>query len=179
WMVAVSLAVVLLAWSEAYSTVFHAVLRAKPVDDPVLLARFAHMLKECHLPPVLLEQVDVRGGAFANAVALPSTRRSMVVVSSTLIEGLDHEEVSAILAHELAHIEHHNPRRLRRMSLVVYALVAAGALLSPVVRLMAPQALTAMLILWSLGFAAATVWRARHRQKHETASDLRALALAG
>jgi Zn-dependent protease with chaperone function len=177
WIVASGLAVVLLAWSEAYSTVFHAVLRARPVDDPVLLSRFARMLKESGLPSVMLEQVDLRGGVFANAVALPSTHRSMVVVSSTIIERLDHEEVAAILAHELAHIEHYNPRRLRRMRLVVYALVAAGTLLSPVIRLMVPQALTAMHFLWPVVLGAVMVLQAQHRQKHETASDLRALAL--
>jgi Zn-dependent protease with chaperone function len=106
WVVAGSLAAILFAWHEAYSTVFSAVLRARPVDDPALLTRFAQMLKECSLPEVALKQVDLRGGKFANAVALPSTRRPMVVVSSTLVERMDHEEVTAILGHELAHIEY-------------------------------------------------------------------------
>ena len=148
WIVAGSLAVILFAWTEAYSTVFSAVLRARPVDDPVLLARFARMLKECSLPAVALKQIDMRGGMFANAVALPSTRRPMVVVSSTLVERLDHDEATAILGHELAHIEYYNPRRLRQMSRVTYALVAAGALLSPIVQFSVPEAFTAMLILW-------------------------------
>ena len=60
WIGAGALAVVLLAWNAAYSTVFHAVLRARPVDDPVLVARFARMLNKCGLPAVALEQVDVR-----------------------------------------------------------------------------------------------------------------------
>jgi Zn-dependent protease with chaperone function len=130
WIGAGGLAVVLTAWSWAYSTVFSAVLRARPVDDPILVARFARMLKQCSLPAVAPNQVDLRGGMFANAVALPSTRRPMVVVSSTLVERLDHDEVTAILAHELAHIEYYNPRRLRQMSRVTYALVGAGTLLS-------------------------------------------------
>ena len=81
----------------------------------------------------------------------------MVVVSSTLVERLDHEEVAAILAHELAHIEHFNPRRLRRLSFVSFALVAAAALLSPVVRVTLPEALTTMLILWPVVLMASHV----------------------
>jgi Zn-dependent protease with chaperone function len=177
WIVAGGLALALFAWGERSSTVFHAVLRARPVDDPVLLARFARMLKACGLPAVMLEQIDLRGGVFANAVAVPSTRRPMVVVSSTLVERLDHEEVAAILAHELAHLEHFNPRRLRRMRVARYALLAAGVLLTPVIRLMVPQTPTAILVLWPVALVAAMVLQAQHRQKHETASDLRALSL--
>ena len=61
----------------------------------------------------------------------------------------------------------------------MYALVAGGALLSPVVRLMFPPAQLASLILWEIVLVAAIVLLARDRQKHETASDLRAIALAG
>jgi hypothetical protein len=42
-----------------------------------------------------------------------------------------------------------------------------------------PEALTTMLILWPVVLMAFMSLRAQHRQKHETASDLRALALAG
>jgi heat shock protein HtpX len=102
-----------------------------------------------------------------------------VVVSSTLVERLDHDEAAAILAHELAHIEHHTSRRLRQARLVSYALVASIALLAPAVRHGFAQAFTAILIAWPLVLIVALARQARNRQKHETASDLRAIVLTG
>jgi hypothetical protein len=57
--------------------------------------------------------------------------------------------------------------------------VTIAVLLSPVMRLAAPQAMTAMWLLWPVTLGAAMILRARHRQQNETASDLRALALTG
>ena len=82
---------------------FCRVLRARPVEDAALVSRFAQMAQTCGLREVKLAQVDLRGGSFANAVALPTIRQSAVVVSSTLVERLDHDEAAAILAHELPH----------------------------------------------------------------------------
>ena len=70
WIVAGVLAVVLLIWNEAYVAVFRVVLRARPLDDGVLVGRFTRMLKDCGLPAVSLEQVDMRGGVYANVPRL-------------------------------------------------------------------------------------------------------------
>lgn len=179
WIVAGALGAIAVLWTRSYSAVLRTVLRTKPVDKPTLVARFAELLKQCHLPHVSLEQLDMGGGVFANAVALPSIRRPTVVVTSTLIERFDDDETTAILAHELAHIEYYNRRRLRKSSFVTYSVIAAGVLLSPVMRLMAPQAPHAALWIWPVVMVGALLLRAQHRQKHETESDLRALALTG
>jgi len=177
WILAGVLALVLVAWNEAYAAVFRVVLRTRPLDDGVLVGRFTRMLKDRGLPAVRLEQVDMRGGVYANAVALPSPRQSAVVVTSTLVQRLDHDEATAVLAHELAHIEHYNPRRLGRASVLGYMLIAASALLSPIVRLTVPNALTSMQTVWPIVLFAVMALRAQQRQAHETASDLHALAL--
>jgi len=177
WIAAGVLAALLLIWNEGFAAVFRAVLRTRPVEDGVLVGRFTRMVKDSGLPAVRLEQVDLRGGVYANAVALPSARQSTVVVSSTLVERLDHDEATAVLAHELAHIEHYNPRRLGRAGLLAYTLIAASALLTPVVRLTVPNALTPMQTVWPIVLFAVMALRAQQRQAHETASDLRALAL--
>src|SRR6185369_4109530 len=79
WAVAGAFAAILLAWNEAYSSVFRALLRARPVDDAQITARFEEMRVRCSgVTEVRLEQVDLRGGAFINAVALPSIRRPAV-----------------------------------------------------------------------------------------------------
>src|SRR5262245_35483381 len=117
WIAAGVMALVLVVWSSLSPWIFRAILGARPVDDPAIVSRFTEMVSACALPAVTLEQVDLRGGVFANAVALPSARSSAVVMTSTLVERLDRDETIAILAHELAHIEHYHPR-LRRLGVL-------------------------------------------------------------
>jgi Zn-dependent protease with chaperone function len=180
WAVAGVFAAVLLAWNEGYGIVFRTLLHARPVDDPEIVACFDEMRARCSILPVVrLEQVDLRGGSFINAVALPSIRRPAVLVSSPLLDRMDRDETVAIIAHELAHLEYFNARRLWRLNLQGYALVAVGTLLAPVVGIVAPHARTAVFALWPALLLASMAIRARHRQAHETASDLRAIVLAG
>jgi Zn-dependent protease with chaperone function len=180
WAVAGVFAIVLLAWNEGYGIVFRTVLRARPVDDPEIVARFEEMRARCTgLPNVSLEQVDLRGGAFSNAVALPSIWRPAVLISSALVDRLDRDEAVAIVAHELAHLEYFNLRRLWWWNLQGFALIAVGTLMAPLVRVVAPHASTAVFALWPAVLLGSMALRARHRRAHETLSDLRAVALAG
>jgi heat shock protein HtpX len=180
WLLAAALAVILYGWCTNYSRAFCAMLRARSIDDPAILTRFANLTRQCGLENVALKQVDMRGGTFANAVALPSRKHPTVLVSSTLLERLDAEETDGILAHELAHIEHHNqPGVLRAAARVTYALIVSGALVATVGRVGFPQATDAIFALWLITMVVTLVVRARDRQKHETESDLRALALTG
>jgi Zn-dependent protease with chaperone function len=180
WAVGGVFAVVLLAWNEGYGLVFRAVLRTRPVDDPAIVGRFEAMRARCSgLPVVSLEQVNLRGGTFVNAAALPSIWRPAVLLSSTLVERLSGDETAAIVAHELAHLEYFNLRRIWWLHLQGYALIAAGTLMAPVVRIVAPHAHTAIFAFWPVLLVAAMAVRQRHRRAHETASDLRAVALAG
>jgi Zn-dependent protease with chaperone function len=174
-----ALGAVLIAANHAYGLVFRKLLGARPVEDPPVMTRFHQMVAACALRHVALEQVDVRGGTFMNAVALPSMRGPAVVVTSTLLEELDLEETVAVLGHELAHLEHYTPRRLQRLNTVTYSLVVAGALLTPVARTLLPHALWALMSLWQLVLFTFMVLRAKDRQANETASDLRAVALCG
>jgi len=179
WMVAAVLATVLVVGTEKYGAVFRAVFGARPVENAAIRSRFDEMATACALPNVALDQVDMRGGTLVNAVALPSIHDPGVLVTSTLFERLDVDEAAAVLAHELAHLEHYNRRRLRRLNAVTYGLIATGALLTPVARLTAPQALYGLMWLWQILLLIVLVIRARDRQKHETASDLRAVTLCG
>src|SRR5439155_17535236 len=123
------------SWGAAYGRVFCTILRARPVDDPAIRARFEQMVTQCTLRNVSLKQVDMCGGVFANAVALPSAAHPAVLVSSTLVERLDADEAAGILAHEVAHLEQYNPRVLHGLARVTYSLIAVGALLAPAIRL--------------------------------------------
>ena len=118
----------------------------------------------------------MHGGVFANAVALPSITHPLVLVTSTLVERLDPDETAAILGHELAHIEQYNPRVLRGMARVTWALIAAGALLAPLARLAMPQDRGTLSMLWPAIVVVTLAVRARHRRKRETDSDLEVIA---
>jgi Zn-dependent protease with chaperone function len=179
WIVGLILAAIAVAWHRDSSTVFRWLLGARTVDDQAVVARFGSLLKECGLSAVSLEQVDLHGGAFANAVALASIRSPAVVITDTLLARLDRDETIAILAHELAHLEFYTPSRLRRNSAIVYGLAAVGALWSPVLRVTVPQAPWAVPLLWPVLLFTVSLFRVRHRQKHETESDLRAVVLTG
>jgi Zn-dependent protease with chaperone function len=179
WIVGVLLAAASLAWSRFYSAIFAAVMCATRVEDPAIRSRFAGLLDVAGLSAVGLQQIDLRGGVLANAVAVPSLTRPAVVVTDTLMQRLDRDEMAAILAHELAHIEHYNPRRLRRRQLATTMLILAGALMPLLLRVVAPAMITSALILWFVALATMLTIEAKQRQGNETASDLRAIALCG
>jgi len=179
WIVAALLAIAAVAWNRSYPSLVRTLLRARPVQKPTLVSRFENLVKECGVGRVSLDQIDMRGGVLANAVALSSTNHPPVIITDTLVTRLDDDETIAILAHELAHIEHYNPRRLRTLNFITYTLIACGAVLAPLMRLAAPQALTVALLVWPVVLLVVMMFRVQHRQKHETASDLRAVALTG
>ncbi len=154
-------------------------LRSRPIDHPALAARFAQLVETAGLPMPRFERVDLHGGVFANAVALPSLRGSSVLVSETLLDRLEDDEVLGIAAHELAHLEHYDRRRLRRMAITT-AVFSAIALVLPFALLkFAPSIPASLVLFWAVPLIVMLGLRARNRQQHETASDLRAVALTG
>jgi Zn-dependent protease with chaperone function len=177
WIVALALAVLLLLLNHGYADVVLAVLAAKPIADASLIARFEGLLERAGLSRVKLLYVDFRGGVFANAVALPSLRTPAVAVSSTLVERLDQDEVVAILAHEIAHIEHYSPRRLLRAGAAVAALVVLACMLPVALRLYYPSMSSVVGYIFPAVVVVSMALQAQQRQQHETESDLRAVAL--
>lgn len=178
WVAATAQSLLLFAWSVRYADAFRYLLRTRPVERPDLIARFRSMATTAGIPAVRLEYVDMRGGVLANALALPSLRGHSVLVTSTLLERLDFEEVVAICAHELAHFDHFTRARLRRSSAATWTLIAVG-MLSPILVRRLPGVMSFLPFLWLIAFTVVMAMRAGNRQKHETASDIRAVALTG
>jgi hypothetical protein len=144
------------------------------------MGRFARMIEASGLAPTpRFEQIELRGGVFANAIALPSLRRSAVVLTETLLTRFDHDEIAAVSAHEIAHLEHYNRRKLRRLSPLNQSLIVLGAAMTPVASLFFPADAIAVPYLWASAVLVMVLSRARARQRHETESDLRAVALTG
>lgn len=180
WIAGLVLAGGLVVWNAHYPDILRRLMRARPVTDPGVVARFEALVNTFGLPMPRFEYVPMDGGVVANAVALPSLKKSSVVFTETLLTRSTEDETIAICAHELAHLEYYNPARLGRMNAATCCLIAAGAAVAPVSRLVFHATEIAVPdLLWSGALAVALVLRAKHRQKNETASDLRAVQMTG
>ena len=179
WIVALIAAGVLAVWNTRADVVLRRMLRSRPIEDPELLARFRAVAERSSVAMPNFEWVPLGGGAISNAIALPALPRSSVLFTETLLSHMDADEAVAICAHEIAHLEHHTPRVLRRITLVHLATIAIAAILAVLPRLAGWDSTMLTSVLWVLVLFAVIAWRAHDRQKHETASDLRAVALTG
>jgi Zn-dependent protease with chaperone function len=179
WIVATAIAAPLAVLTTRQGRVIRVVLGARTLDDPSLLARFAPMVEACKLRKVAFERVDLHGGAISNALALPSTTDPAVLFTDTLLAHLDPDEVTAICAHELAHLEHFNEARLRLLNRITYGLIALAWMASPLARFAGVTWSGLPFLTVTAGLVLVLGWRARDRQRNETASDLRAVELSG
>jgi Zn-dependent protease with chaperone function len=179
WAVPAVLGVILIAWNERLAEVLRSLLRVRSVADATLLPRFQALAVKAGVPMPRFEYVDLRGGFVANAVAVPSLRRASVVFTDALLARLEPDEAVAICAHEIAHLEHYNRRRLLQMAWVNRALIAGSAFLVPSASGLGGPASDLMLWLTPVAILANAIWRAKDRQRNETVSDQRAVALTG
>ncbi len=81
--------------------------RATALPDPDVRARLAHLLDEWG---IAVSAIEVSGGAnedqSADAFCTGWGRRRRIVLSETLFKRLDHDELVAVVAHELAHVRY-------------------------------------------------------------------------
>ena len=179
WAAASALALVLVAADRRGGDVVRALLRTVPITDPVLLQRFAALVQTSGIPAPRFECVPMRGGVLANALALPSLRRSSVVFTETLLSRLSVDETVAICAHELAHLEYYDARRLRQIRIANWFLIALLCGIMPLARVVYPGGQIHLAMVCSGAAGMALVLRGRFRQQNETASDRRAVELTG
>ena len=176
WPTAVGLAIVLLIWNHWYSNSVRLLLRTRPIRNPELLQRFMTLAQATTAGLPRFEQVELNGGAIANAIALPSRGRSSVIFTDSLLSRLEEREIVAICGHELAHLEHFNRQHLRKLNVVTLALIAGTLLTAFLTRF---STFLSPVVFWPLVVLLTMAWRVRDRQQHETESDLRAVALTG
>jgi heat shock protein HtpX len=180
WAAAGGVGAALAWWALRQQGFARRLLRTRVVDRPALIEGFMRLVRRTALPMPRLERVDLHGGVLANAVALPGPSRAAIVLTDTLIDRLEADEVLAICAHEIAHLEQHPPGRVGRLLGLVFGLVAAGTIGVPLLRWVAPDWMAAAPVaLWPLMLTAAMAAVTRRRRQNETASDLRAVALSG
>ena len=178
WLVALALGLLLVIWNARYTDAVRLLLRATAIDNPDLVAKFTALAQASTAGMPRFEQARLGGGRIANAIALPSVSRPSVLFTDTLLSRLKDDEVVAICGHELAHLEHYNTHRMRRLNAANLSLIAGSLAAVAVAYATSPSSLSPS-IFWPCVVVAAMAWRVRDRQQHETESDLRAVALTG
>jgi Zn-dependent protease with chaperone function len=175
---AIAVGALLVAWNIWFVPVTRALLGARAIDSTGLLEPFEAVLTQARCARPLLMRAGPRGGLAANAFAVPGRRGSMVVFFDSLLGHLTPAENTAILAHEVAHLEYWEPRLTWRLWLWALATIAVAVGSAPVT--------AAFDLPPALGIACATavvlvalVRRANQMRPQETESDLRAVALCG
>lgn len=179
WASSIVFALLLLAWNERFGDVARWMLGAVPLEDAGVSARITELVGRTQLTMPRFDVVPTRGGVVANAAALPSLRRSSVLFMETILTRLTPDEIAAVAAHELAHLEQFHPRRLQSLRLSTAGLIVIATMLAPVLGAIG----VALTWHWLAGNVALVLGYqtlvGRRQQQHETESDLRAVALTG
>jgi heat shock protein HtpX len=174
---AIFLGVVLVVFAQNATDLFLSVVGAQELEGPAAPLLEEVVSRSSHPMPRLLVSTP-RGGRFANAFALPEPRRPAVVFGGTLVAALSSEELAAIFAHEMAHLETFRARMRRRQ--VSFLLLAVGATVVPaMVADRLPGAAVPYAIAWVLGTVVALSRYAKRRRAQELDCDRRAVALCG
>jgi Zn-dependent protease with chaperone function len=187
WPVAGGCALVLVLWSHYFSVLFPRILGASTLEGDALAPfapYFAPVLERTTAPQPHLWWVPLKGGRFANAVALPSRRgQPGVLFWETLLSHFTPREVGAVFAHEVAHLEQFHQRLLRRMAALEWILITIAVGCVPLVvgplsqEPEAPTLRWLVPLVWSLVVMAGLVLRLQISRRYETDADRRALEL--
>ncbi len=176
---AILLGALLTLWALAEDRVALAILRVAPLDRDDLAQSFAPVLERATIATPELYRLPARGGRWANALAISSRTRPAVVFTEGLLDLLDARETTAILGHEVAHLEHWTPRHLLRRVAIQIALVLAAVLIVPPLGRAAGEWSWIVFAAWPVSLLIGLLVRASRHQAHEAESDRRAVALCG
>jgi Zn-dependent protease with chaperone function len=114
WWTALIAGAVLMAWNHWYSEVLLRLLGAGPLTSQTLGPHFAQVVANSGISCPRVWRAASPGAVTANALALPPVRGTSVLFTETLLERLQDDETTAIFAHEVAHLEQHDRKRLGR-----------------------------------------------------------------
>jgi Zn-dependent protease with chaperone function len=179
WPVALLVAAGLVYWALAQPAGAIRLLAAHRIDRPDLAPRFDAILARASIPRPLILGFGPRGGTWPNALALAGTGRSAVVLGDTLVERLGPDEIAAIFAHEVAHLEHLSGAALRRARRLVLPAIVLVAVAGPAARLWSHTAALLVAIAVPLVAILLVPLLIRHHRAHESETDLRAVELCG
>src|SRR5262249_6689987 len=109
----------------------------------------------------------------------PSRRHPSVLFGDQLLEQLEPDEVAAIFAHEVAHLEHFDGKRLAHARLTMWTIIGLTVFGVPLLSEWTSSASGLLESAWVAAVGVGLLLRGAARQKHEAESDLRALELSG
>lgn len=178
-LLSLALVPLLLAWEHWGVPLWLWAHDAAPLADADVERRVAAIAERAGTAAPALYRIGGTGTRFMNAVALPSARHPAIGLGNALLELLDADEVAAIYAHELSHIEQHGPRSLRRRQAENRGLVLLGVAAGFGASWLALPWASLIPALWALVPIAVLAHRGRRRKQREMESDLRAAALCG
>jgi len=177
WLGATFFAALLILWNAYFPEILLRLVRAKSLERPDLESRFAALLARAKTTPPRLYRAGPAGGRWANAFALPSLRGPAVLFTETILELLDPEEITAIFAHEVAHLEHYHRRRLFWLNLRNWAAIALAALAIPLLMGRFEAYAGFVELGWIIAVAVTLLSQAVRHKAHEAESDRRAVSL--
>lgn len=169
---------ILVLWFFFYQDLLLFGLDSERFHDPHLETMFEPILSKARAPRPALYRGGPSTGGFANAAALPRGKQSRVLLTRILLRELEPPEVTAIFAHEVAHLEQYARRGTTLRMWSSFILLPGLAVVPQVMCLTySPQDAVLVSALWPILFLSAGVAAIIQRQKNETAADLRALEL--
>jgi heat shock protein HtpX len=115
--VGLSLAALALAWGRFNSRILPRWLGATRLERPDLDELFSGVLSQARTSRPDVFRAGVEGGHWVNAFAVPHRRRPAVVLTDGLLANLSPRETAALFAHEVAHLEHFDAKRLLQAEL--------------------------------------------------------------
>lgn len=173
---AIAIGVAALVWNVSSARAVPWILGARPLDRSDLEDAFDAVVSRSTCGTPAFYRIDVPGGRFVNAMAVPSLHQSAVLFSDSLLNAMTRDETSAVFAHELAHLEHHTRVKL-------FAGYASFALLAAIPILVWTSPVSTHVVgwewVWPVLLFFFLLYAARQHRSHETESDVRAAELCG
>src|SRR5262245_47035098 len=179
WPVAALLAATLVAWQIAYVDILRRIIGARPLVREDLAPRFAAIVARARAAAPQILRYGFRGGRVVSAFALPSRRHPTVLFGDQLLEQLTPDEIAAIFAHEVAHLEHFDGKRLTQARLTMWTIIGLTVVGAPLLGGWISSGPGLLESAWVAAVGVGFLLRGAAHQKHEAESDLRALELCG
>jgi Zn-dependent protease with chaperone function len=169
---------VLAFWAARSVPVFLFLARARPLHRADLAPHLDRVVAASGEPAPRIFQAGARGGRFVNAFAFPALSPA-VLFTDDLLAQFTPEEVAAVFAHEVAHLEHYKKKGLWRRWLSLALLIGLAVFVVPGLAAWQPAYGATLVGAWAIAMPIATLVSLAAHRSHEAESDVRAVALCG
>ena len=170
-------------WTLGFGTFARRLTGAREVDGPAIAARFQELVSRSQVlaggPRPELLHAGPRGGTWAAHLGMPLRRRPFVLVGDVLLEKLTLDELAALVAHNLALLEHRRRRGTWGRDLRNWLLILGAVGCVPLVAALAPGWLTPVPLVWLMLIMVAATREEASNHQLVPRLDRRAVELCG